>query len=265
MDNINSIFIDGSYFIFYRYYALIQWWGLAHKDEPLDNPINNAIFVEKFKQTFYAKIEELKKKFKINSNVKIYIGKDCPRKNIWRLEHFADYKKNRVYEDTHDIKHFFKLVYTENLFTKAGGTILECSQLEADDCIALAVKQLLSHNKSNILIITSDHDYCQLLNENIFIYNLKYKNLLDSPNIFNNGKKNLFIKIVMGDKSDNIPSVINRCGIKTSIKYYENATLFKEKITCADMEKFKLNNLLINFDMIPKTLVDQFYKYNTIC
>ena len=27
---MNIIFIDMSYFIFYRYYALIQWWKLAY-------------------------------------------------------------------------------------------------------------------------------------------------------------------------------------------------------------------------------------------
>ena len=39
----NIILIDLSYFIFYRYYALVQWWKLAKPDNELGNPIENSI------------------------------------------------------------------------------------------------------------------------------------------------------------------------------------------------------------------------------
>ena len=48
---INYILIDGSYFIFYRYYALLAWWKLAKQDETIEIPIDNEEFVEKFKKT----------------------------------------------------------------------------------------------------------------------------------------------------------------------------------------------------------------------
>ena len=35
------IFVDGSYYNFYRYFALMQWWKNAYPDEPLDDPYNN--------------------------------------------------------------------------------------------------------------------------------------------------------------------------------------------------------------------------------
>ena len=50
--NPTFIFVDGSYYCFYRYYALIQWWKNAFPDEPLNDPYQNEIFVEKFKKTF---------------------------------------------------------------------------------------------------------------------------------------------------------------------------------------------------------------------
>ena len=46
------IFIDGSYYIFHRVYALIQWWKKANKEETLEQPFLNELFVEKFKTTF---------------------------------------------------------------------------------------------------------------------------------------------------------------------------------------------------------------------
>ena len=31
----NYLFIDGSYYCFYRFHALLTWWKNAHRDEPL--------------------------------------------------------------------------------------------------------------------------------------------------------------------------------------------------------------------------------------
>ena len=78
----NFILIDGSYYIFYRFFALLNWWKLARKDDPLDNPSENEEFKKKFKSTFKSKIKEMCKKLKIENPV-IMVGKDCPRAEIW--------------------------------------------------------------------------------------------------------------------------------------------------------------------------------------
>ena len=174
----NYILIDGSYFVFYRYYALMQWWKNAKPDDDLGNPIENELFVTKFKETFIKKIKELPKKLKIKDPI-IYVGKDCPREKIWRMKLFPDYKKNRVHDDSFMGGPFFKMTYEEKLFEQAGAKkVLKCKQLEADDCVALTIKHLLKENPLNqITIIASDHDYLQLMSNYVNIYNLKYKNL----------------------------------------------------------------------------------------
>ena len=45
------IFIDGSYFCFYRYHSLLTWWKNAYPEEidVLQDPYQNPKFVEKFK------------------------------------------------------------------------------------------------------------------------------------------------------------------------------------------------------------------------
>ena len=53
------IFVDGSYYNFYRYYALLNWWKNAKQDEPLDDPYQNETFVEKFKKTHVEKLQEI--------------------------------------------------------------------------------------------------------------------------------------------------------------------------------------------------------------
>jgi hypothetical protein len=60
------IFVDGSYYCFYRYFALQQWWKNAHPEEPLDDPYQNATFVEKFKKTFVESLQQIPKKLKIH-------------------------------------------------------------------------------------------------------------------------------------------------------------------------------------------------------
>ena len=56
----------------------------------------------------------------------------------------------------------------------------------------------------------------KLLWFHIKLYNLKFKDLTQSKSCFQNPEKDLFCKIVSGDKSDGIPSVFKKCGIKTA-------------------------------------------------
>ena len=261
------LLIDGSYYVFYRYYALLQWWKNAKPDEPLNNPAENSLFIEKFKEVFIKKLKEIPKKLKLQTHdLKIYVGKDCPRETIWRVNIFPDYKANRVYDETFMGGAFFKMVYAENLFDKAGITkILKCKTLEADDCLALTAKRLMANDpQCQVTIIASDHDYLQLVCPQIQIYNLKFKNLLEGKDVFPEGKKNLFLKTIMGDKSDNIPSIFPKCGIKTALKCYEDPEYFKTKITPEVLENYKKNDRLVNFNNISQDLQDTFYAENNI-
>lgn len=262
------VFIDGSYFIFYRFYALVQWWKMAKKDEELTDPINNEEFKEKFRTTFIKKVAEIKKKLKLENEI-MFVGKDCPRKEIWRMKLFPEYKGTRV-NDGFEGAPFFKLVYTEKLFEQGGvSKILEHDNLEADDCIAISLRQVMKtypadkHPDHKCIIIASDHDYLQLVDPRVSIFTLKYKNLLESKTAFNDAKKNLFCKIVTGDKSDNIKGVFKRCGLKTAVKYYEDQDLFMEKCKKEKAgDNFELNNRIINFDEIPTELSDSFLAQN---
>lgn len=258
-----TIYIDASYFIFYRFYALIQWWNIAKKDEeaPLENPIDNVEFVEKFRSTFIEKVQEIPKRCGLNikkDKVTIIVARDCPRCDIWRMKLFPEYKQTRDYSNFNG-KPFFRMAYSEKLFEATGvKTILAHPTLEADDCIAISVKQELNNTTNNCIIIGSDHDYLQLMNERIRILTLKYKNVADSKNGSYDANRNLFIKIVMGDKSDNIPSIFPKCGIKTAIKCYEDREYYTKKKTLRSEELFNRNNTIINFECIPEDLVNEF-------
>jgi 5'-3' exonuclease len=264
--NPTFIFVDGSYYNFYRYFALLQWWKNAYPDEPLDDPYQNEKFVEKFKKTFVDNLLQMPKKLKINKNINpiMIVGKDCKRENIWRNDIFPKYKATRANgtEDGFMGGPFFKMAYQDELFQKGGAkAILKHPKLEADDCIAISVKHLLNkYPDCHIYIITSDRDYLQLNAKNVDLYNLTYKNIAENKSSTGNSKDDLEIKIIMGDISDNIPSVFPKCGPKTAQKCIEDKDFFKKKMADNSdyYKQYELNKKLVDFNNIPEELVNEF-------
>lgn len=249
----NFIIIDGSYFCFFRYYAMIQWWGLAKQNEPLGNPIENVEFVEKFIATFINKLLDIKKKLNIVNPITI-VAKDCPRANIWRYNLLQSYKATRSNKDAFFVGAFFKMAY-ERLWSDSGvNAIVGLDKLEADDCIALTVERIFETNKdAHIWIIASDMDYLQIVTPSVFLYDLKYQNVSKSKNSYGNADIDKFCKIICGDKSDNIPGVFKKCGQKTALKLYNDKKFFEEKLKSEHgaEDRFILNKSLIDFNMIP--------------
>ena len=281
------IFVDGSYYCFHRYYSLLNWWKNAFPEESLENAIENTVFVEKFKKTFVETLQQIPKKLNLikpkprgknkkhhdptsdsnEQNITMIVGKDCKRENIWRNDFYNKYKATRPnggVEVGFMGGPFFKMAYEENLFHQGGAEqILYHPRLEADDCIAIYVKKLVKKypaNECSIYIITSDNDYLQLIRENVHIYNLAFKNLKDSKIFTGNPEKDLKIKTIMGDVSDNIPSVFPKCGIKTAIKCVEDPDFFEKKMNdnVSYYEQYLLNDTLVSFDKIPEELVNEF-------
>ena len=254
------IFLDGSYFCFHRYYSLLRWWKIAYPEEPIEDPYQNEMFVTKFKKTFIENLQSIPKKLNIdkNSEYTFIVGKDCKRENIWRNEIFPKYKANRTHDNFMGGP-FFKMVYEENFFQQGGvNLIINHPHLEADDCIAILVKNYINkYPTCSINIITSDRDYLQLQEfNNVNICDLTYKKLRTSGS----AKDDLNIKIIMGDTSDNIPSVFPKCGEKTALKCCQDNAFFLKKMNNNEeyYKQYALNKKLVDFNNIPQNLVDEF-------
>jgi 5'-3' exonuclease len=194
----------------------------------------------------------------------LIVGKDCKREEIWRMKHYPEYKGTRdVGKNDFKGGPFFKMVYEENLFLKGGAkAILKHPHLEADDCIALSVKYLnKKYPECEIYIITSDKDYLQLNAKNVHLYNLAYKDISIGKGCYKDANMDLQIKIIMGDSSDNIPSVFPKCGPKTAKKCIDDPIYFQKKMSENPEEyqkQYKLNQLLVNFENIPIELQEEF-------
>ena len=135
------ILVDTSYWIFYRYFAIIQWWGHSNPESPLTNPYENEEFVEKFMKTFSESLAGFKKKQKIHKKKSTIISvRDCPRKDIWRNALYSEYKGSRTKDDGFNGGPFFKHIYQDNnklLYEAGANAVLQFPNLEADDIIAL--------------------------------------------------------------------------------------------------------------------------------
>lgn len=261
MDKKNVIFIDGSYFVFFRYYALISWWKLAKKDIPLpEKPFESEEFTAAFERLFIKKIKEMPKKLKIKDPI-IIVGKDCPRAKIWRNEFIESYKGNRDYSNFHG-QPGFVMAY-DHLFKDAGVEhIISYPTLEADDCIAIATRHLKNTFENiKITIITADHDYMQLIEDRTDIYTLKYKPIRTKKNSTFNSECDLFCKIITGDKSDNICGVFKKCGKVTALKLWNDKNSLEKRLDKEECRSlYERNRKIIDFKFIPKKLIDEFLK-----
>jgi 5'-3' exonuclease len=268
---MNYILIDTSYLVFYRYYALIRWWTHAHETELPANLLECEEFVTKFTKLFSESILKIKKQLKIHKKeCTVIMGIDCSRKDIWRNSIYSRYKENRDIDpptdkDATTVSDFFKLVYANDneLLKNAGAEhIFRCDNLEGDDVLAITKNYIRDkYQDADIYIITGDHDYLQLHDKNTNIINLQFKNLMENKKVFPEADKNLFYKIVIGDKSDCIPPIFKKCGPKTAEKYYLNRDQFDDAIKKENAEEnYQRNKTLVDFAEIPGELVEKFLK-----
>ena len=259
------LFFDMSYYIFYRYFALASWWKRAFPDEKLDveNIMNNKIFMEKYHKLFIENIKKVQKKYKMQNSV-IIMAKDCRRYNIWRNEHYEDYKKTRDDKNKRFNKDIFIYTYDNIVpdLKKMGINLYTHDKAEADDVIAILKKQIREkYNDLPIYIITNDHDYLQLFDDNTYIYNLKGLNLRTKSR--GNSRLDLQLKIFRGDNSDNITSVVPRKFRDDKlfdIIYDKNKfnDFFKDNEELKNI--YDRNELLIDFNKIPEDIRDEICK-----
>jgi len=230
------IFIDVSYLVFYRFYALKRWFSIAHKDIEIkddENWLENKIFMSKFEDTLLKTILRIAKVNDIDL-CNIIFAFDCHRKNIWRHDIMIDFRNNfkkvSKINDGNDLNTEYKGLREEQhkkqnftaggifdivrdkilpLFIKANNNkILKHKKAEGDDCIAVAVNYLRDVKKDdkNIWIIASDTDYLQICDNKTKLIDLKEnlinKKHLDDKNITR--VEYLLNKILTGDVSDNI-------------------------------------------------------------
>ena len=285
------LLVDLGYATFYRFNATKKWYMLAHPEEKdeIKHPDydwgNNKKFLEKFNKKFVESILATAKKFKI-PNHNIILTEDCKSCNNWRQKLYETYKETRKkqrslkgFDGKKVFEHAFD--YTFKAMTKNYGfKLFRHKELESDDINAIITKYYQQkYPKVDVYILASDRDYLQLSNGKLHL--IDFKGTIINANEVN-GNYHLWMKILTGDKSDDIPPIkFKKKLVKETVKgdpnQYINATkiiaepfaldtkkLENDLKTHPDLiesiDKLKLNQLLIDFNMIPKPYVKEILK-----
>ena len=131
---------------------------------------------------------------------------------------------------------------------------------EADDIIAVAHREIRKNDPYEpILIMTNDNDYIQLSDVDTRIVNAKDQDIVERVKNKNNVPMDVFLewKIILGDSSDNIPSIAKRIGEKTALKLATNKELLQKKLEEKEVrDQYDLNKKLISFENIPDDIVE---------
>ncbi len=257
----NFVIVDSSYLVFYRFYATILWYKRANSDVDTSGNYSwhtDKIYLEKYKKIFFTSIQGLIKRFNVPYS-NIIFALDCPRADIWRMPHIETYKSNR--DDTtksSSISHIFKYTYDTvlpELIERYDVKLLKVNSAEADDVAAIVTGELLTkYPEREILIITNDCDYLQLLQPRVHIWNLQKKNIAERSK--GNRNIDLQLKIILGDKSDNIPKCFPKCGERTALKYIENPDELERAFSKypGSRKIYDRNTTIIDFNYIPDTI-----------
>lgn len=183
----------------------------------------------------------------------------------WRKSYYAPYKRNRadlrdaksVADQEEDTLFWEALGELQQFFVnKTNCTVLQHSQLEADDLIAGFIQH---HPNDNHVIISTDSDFHQLIADNVTQYNgvgeyiVKLNGYFDvrgNP-IFDNKTKEdkvlpdpkwiLFEKCIRGDSSDNVFSAYPGARKKGT----KNKTGLLDAFADKDAKGYNWNNLML--------------------
>jgi len=203
------------------------------------------------------------KKFKEYGDVVIC----CDSKVYWRKQHYKHYKAHRKEirdKSPLDWNLIFKVLneLKQDLRKHFPYRVIEVDGAEADDVVAVLTAKY-SHSDP-VLILSSDSDYKQLQKyKNVKQYNPMLGVYVTSPDPI----KELKEKVIRGDRGDNIPNILSHDEIfLTKVRQKSITAKLLDNWLNNDMDKvltedqllkYKRNRLLIDFDYIPKDIIEQ--------
>ena len=167
---------------------------------------------------FVASILKLSKEFSTDKFIVCFDTETSMNNN---KELNEDYKSNRPDYSTlpENENPFIQLDYIIKALNKLDIPTLQCVDNEADDYLASIAKKY--EDKYNVIIISSDKDLLQIVDDNIQVYNAQAKILYTKEKIkekFNvDVEQYILYKALVGDNSDNVKG-IKGVGPKTAVK-----------------------------------------------
>ena len=228
------ILIDGNNFMFRSFYATAYSGNIMKNSKGV---YTNALYG--FVSMLNKIIEEEKPEYMA---VAFDIGKN------FRKDLYKEYKDGRK-ETPSELKSQFP--YARKILAGMGIKYYEIENYEADDIIGTLSKRALDDPDFNALIVSSDKDLLQLINDQVEVKLLKSKDFIRyNTKTFERDYgfspiRIIDLKALMGDASDNIPGV-SGIGEKTAIKLIQEYDTIENLYDHIDEIKGKLQEKLIS-------------------
>lgn len=201
----------------------------------------------------------------------------CCDSPSWRREYFPHYKMNRKKKRAADdidwdsvFQNFNETIelIDENFPYK----VLRVDKSEADDIIAVSVKNFRETSKEPILIISSDKDFMQLKKHgNVKQYCPRNKNFINEVTDLETIYDNLLVHIITGDTSDGIPNIFSDDDSLVNEEKKQNRATkkrvedVKNDIKSNNVSKYSSaisrNTVLIDLDKIPDYVVSEILEH----
>ena len=213
---------------------------------------------------FLSMLKSLTNKFKPNEIILTWDKKLNPTKRNFR-KNIVAYKEQRVEtEKTNDL--FSKISYIQKFVDALGIKTIYPVNMEADDVI----RYLSINHEESVLIISSDRDLLQLVNNHVSVY-LPNKDIIVDNNNFEtvaNVKKNLFVlyKSILGDVSDNIIGLekfgpVRAKALAEKIYCEENNSFYTENLSEEQVEVINRNLSVIDLSRTETVYPDEYSFY----
>lgn len=172
---------------------------------------------------------------KFGLDVDLWLAEDCPRDACWRRSVYAGYKRGRPAD-----------MRTQK--TASAVKTLSGANLEADDCIAIAVRELSQKQATHIVIISSDMDFLQLSGSMVTVVDINMR-----PIRGHRGFACVMAKALGGDATDGIPPAWRGCGPATVDRCLRNADYLQFKLADkVNLAGYLRNRALVDFAAIPE-------------
>ena len=121
---------------------------------------------------FFFKLKLLKETFNPDY---IVVANDLSRSKTFRRKIYKQYKSQRKDHDDDILK---QLRYGQQLVSLLGYELINNEIYEADDILGM-ISKYIKENNMNMIICSSDRDLYQLINDSIFIFSPRNKELID--------------------------------------------------------------------------------------
>lgn len=227
------VLIDGNNLLFRSYFATAYSGGMMKNSKGFPT---NALY------GFTNMINKILKEEKPD-----YMLVALDKGKTFRHDNYTEYKAGRQ-ETPEELK--VQIEYSKKLLSALGIVFKESIGYEADDIIG-TMSSILDDDKE-VLIISSDRDLLQLINDKVKVKLLKSKDyiLLDEETFKKEygiePNKVIDLKGLQGDSSDNIPGV-KGIGEKTALKLLNEYKSIENIYVNIDNIKGKLKETLITY------------------